>query len=77
MGARGQRVRWRGALWFIVILCHVHGVSSQVKYSIPEEIKVGSVVGNVAKDLGLDITSNRRFRVVSESANALFNVNQD
>ncbi|XP_041653145.1 protocadherin gamma-A11-like [Cheilinus undulatus] len=53
--------------------------SAQIRYSIPEELKEGTVVGNVAKDLGLDITSlaDRRFRVVSESKDAIFEVNQN
>ncbi|XP_045897302.1 protocadherin alpha-8-like, partial [Micropterus dolomieu] len=52
---------------------------AEIRYSIPEEVKYGTVVGNVAKDLGLDITSlfDRRFRVVSESKDAFFEVNQD
>uniref|UniRef100_A0A8C6KB21 Si:ch73-379j16.2 n=1 Tax=Nothobranchius furzeri TaxID=105023 RepID=A0A8C6KB21_NOTFU len=39
----------------------------------------GTIVGNVAKDLGLEITSlpGRQFRVVSESEDAYFGVNQD
>ncbi|XP_071313473.1 protocadherin alpha-8-like [Trachinotus anak] len=51
---------------------------AQIKYSVPEEVKDGTVVGNVAKDLGLDITSliDRRFRVVSGSKDAIFEVNQ-
>ncbi|KAM9376004.1 uncharacterized protein KZ484_008493 [Pholidichthys leucotaenia] len=52
---------------------------AQIRYSVPEEVKEGTVVGNVAKDLGLDITSlsDRRFRVVSGSKDAFFAVNQD
>ncbi|XP_023152614.2 protocadherin alpha-8-like [Amphiprion ocellaris] len=52
---------------------------AQIRYSVPEEVKDGTVVGNVAKDLGLDITSltDRRFRVVSGSKEAFFEVNQD
>ncbi|XP_051275376.1 protocadherin alpha-8-like [Dicentrarchus labrax] len=51
----------------------------EIRYSIPEEVKDGTAVGNVAKDLGLDITSlfDRRFRVVSESKDAFFEVNRD
>ncbi|KAJ4946527.1 hypothetical protein JOQ06_024192 [Pogonophryne albipinna] len=54
-------------------------VSAQIKYSVPEEVKVGSVVGNVAKDLGLDISSleERRFRIVSGTEEAQFAVNQN
>ncbi|XP_078025744.1 protocadherin alpha-2-like [Epinephelus lanceolatus] len=52
---------------------------AQIRYSVPEEVQDGTVVGNVAKDLGLDITSliARRFRVVSESKDAIFEVNQN
>uniref|UniRef100_A0A3B5Q431 Cadherin N-terminal domain-containing protein n=1 Tax=Xiphophorus maculatus TaxID=8083 RepID=A0A3B5Q431_XIPMA len=43
--------------------------SAQIRYAVPEEVKEGSVVGNVAKDLGLDVLllSSRRFRVVTGS----------
>uniref|UniRef100_A0A3B4WH95 Si:ch73-379j16.2 n=1 Tax=Seriola lalandi dorsalis TaxID=1841481 RepID=A0A3B4WH95_SERLL len=52
---------------------------AEIRYSIPEEVKEGTVVGNAAKDLGLDITSlsDRRFRVVSESKEIFFEVNQN
>ncbi|XP_056238410.1 protocadherin alpha-8-like [Seriola aureovittata] len=51
---------------------------AQIRYSVPEEVKDGTVVGNVAKDLGLDIISliDRRFRVVAGSKDAIFEVNQ-
>ncbi|XP_050928344.1 protocadherin gamma-A11-like isoform X2 [Lates calcarifer] len=46
----------------IVTLRLVHG---DLSYSIPEEIKRGNVIGNIAKDLGLDLRtlSSRRARV--------------
>ncbi|XP_034037723.1 protocadherin alpha-2-like [Thalassophryne amazonica] len=52
---------------------------AEIRYSVPEEVKEGTVVGNVAKDLGFDVTSltNRRFRVVSESEEDFFEVKQD
>ncbi|XP_036933525.1 protocadherin alpha-8-like isoform X24 [Acanthopagrus latus] len=52
---------------------------AQIRYSVPEEVKEGTAVGNVAKDLGLDINSlnDRRFRVVSGSKETYFEVNQD
>ncbi|XP_076020942.1 protocadherin gamma-A11-like [Genypterus blacodes] len=39
-----------------------------VSYSIPEEMKPGSVIGNIAKDLGLDLgkLSTRRVRIDTE-----------
>ncbi|XP_074505764.1 protocadherin alpha-8-like [Sebastes fasciatus] len=82
MGAGGQRGRiqsWWFALCFSVMLGCVERVSAQIKYSVPEEVKVGSVVGNVAKDLGLDISSleERRFRIVSGTKDAQFEVNQN
>ncbi|XP_036825983.1 protocadherin alpha-3-like [Oncorhynchus mykiss] len=82
MGDGGQRRRWEYwcvALRFSLLLCFVEQVSAQIRYSIPEEVKEGSVVGNVAKDLGLDVSTllERRFRIVSGSKDALFQVNQN
>ncbi|TWW55564.1 Protocadherin alpha-7 [Takifugu flavidus] len=53
--------------------------SAQIRYSVPEEVRVGTVVGNVAKDLGLDSGSltDRRFRAVSGNEEAIFEVNQN
>ncbi|KAM4621848.1 uncharacterized protein ACJ7VT_006145 [Polymixia lowei] len=81
-GAGGQRRRmeyWWLALRLFVLLYCFDQVSAQIKYSIPEEVKVGSVVGNVAKDLGLEIAllKDRRFRIVSGSNDGLFEVNQN
>ncbi|XP_056136478.1 protocadherin beta-15-like isoform X2 [Lampris incognitus] len=53
--------------------------SAQIRYSTPEELKEGTMVGNIAKDLGLDpgTLKERGFRVVSSSNDPLFQVNQD
>ncbi|XP_066524873.1 protocadherin alpha-8-like [Hoplias malabaricus] len=74
---RRRRKHWRLALLFSLLLCVVEYVSAQIRYSILEELKEGSVVGNIAKDLGLDVSSlaERRFRVVSGSKDAVFQVN--
>ncbi|XP_042158779.1 protocadherin alpha-3-like [Oncorhynchus tshawytscha] len=82
MGGGGQRRRWEYwwvAVRFSLLLCLGEKVSAQIRYSIPEEVKEGSVVGNVAKDLGLDVSTlvERRFRIVSGSKDALFQVNQN
>ncbi|XP_030621291.1 protocadherin beta-15-like [Chanos chanos] len=35
----------------------VHTANGDVNYSFPEEMKRGSVIGNIARDLGLDVSS--------------------
>ncbi|XP_041123102.1 protocadherin alpha-13-like isoform X7 [Polyodon spathula] len=65
-------------LHFAILFCFWKGVSAQLRYSIPEELKTGAFVGNIAKDLGLDIRKleDRRFRIVSGSNQQLLQVNQ-
>ncbi|XP_014055450.2 protocadherin gamma-A11 isoform X11 [Salmo salar] len=65
-------VKWRlccGLRWQVLIfLLHLnHIVSGQIRYSIPEEMKKGSLIGNVAQDLGLDLKRLRagRARIVT------------
>uniref|UniRef100_A0A3B4EY46 Cadherin domain-containing protein n=1 Tax=Pundamilia nyererei TaxID=303518 RepID=A0A3B4EY46_9CICH len=45
-------------------------VSGDVSYSMPEEIKRGSIIGNIAKDLGLDLgrLSTRKPRIDTEDS---------
>ncbi|XP_017559237.2 protocadherin alpha-8-like [Pygocentrus nattereri] len=70
---------WVFAICFSLLFCFEDQVSAQIKYSIPEEVKEGTIVGNVAKDLALDINNlvDRRFRIVSGSEDALFQVNEN
>uniref|UniRef100_A0A672FPT8 Cadherin domain-containing protein n=1 Tax=Salarias fasciatus TaxID=181472 RepID=A0A672FPT8_SALFA len=51
--------------------------AAQLRYSIPEEVNEGTVVGNIAKDLGLDKISleDRKYRIVTSAADPLFYVN--
>uniref|UniRef100_A0A8C6MK88 Cadherin domain-containing protein n=1 Tax=Nothobranchius furzeri TaxID=105023 RepID=A0A8C6MK88_NOTFU len=53
--------------------------SAQLRYSISEEVNEGAVVGNMAKDLGLDRSTlkTRKYRVVSGGADPLFSVNEN
>ncbi|XP_061581315.1 protocadherin gamma-A3-like isoform X12 [Cololabis saira] len=50
-----------------IMLSIISSVSGQIRYSVPEEMKKGSFIGNVAQDLGLDVRRLRsgRARIVS------------
>ncbi|CAM4709454.1 unnamed protein product [Lepidochelys kempii] len=51
--------------------------SGQIRYSIPEEMEIGSSVGNVAKDLGLEVKqlSDRAVRIASRGRTQYFALN--
>ncbi|XP_036798683.1 protocadherin gamma-A4-like isoform X12 [Oncorhynchus mykiss] len=57
-------LRWQ-VLCFLLYFSHI--ISGQIRYSIPEEMKTGSLIGNVAQDLGLDLKRLRagRARIVT------------
>ncbi|XP_057706857.1 protocadherin beta-15-like [Corythoichthys intestinalis] len=64
---------------FFVYSLHLYlgeRVWAELRYSVPEEVKEGTVVGNVARDLGLDKSSlvDRQFRVVTGSKEVFFHV---
>ncbi|XP_051540906.1 protocadherin gamma-A6-like [Myxocyprinus asiaticus] len=48
-------------------VCAISNISAQIRFSVPEEMKKGSHIGNVAHDLGLDVQRLRsgRARIVS------------
>uniref|UniRef100_UPI003D96D2E1 protocadherin 2 gamma 2 precursor n=1 Tax=Danio rerio TaxID=7955 RepID=UPI003D96D2E1 len=54
-----------GLLFFVLM---AHSAYGDVSYSFPEEMKRGSVIGNIAKDLGLDVNrlSSRKARIDTE-----------
>uniref|UniRef100_H3CE30 Protocadherin gamma subfamily B, 4 n=1 Tax=Tetraodon nigroviridis TaxID=99883 RepID=H3CE30_TETNG len=45
----------RRQVFFFTMLFSLDSVLGQVSYSIPEEMPKGSVLGNIARDLGLDV----------------------
>ncbi|XP_070693467.1 protocadherin alpha-3-like [Pempheris klunzingeri] len=78
-----RRQTWReGTQWvacLIVLVTFWSRASGQLRYSIFEEVKKGTVVGNIAKDLGLDKTTlkERGYRIVYGTTEPPFRVNQD
>ncbi|XP_074147735.1 protocadherin gamma-A2 isoform X12 [Sminthopsis crassicaudata] len=65
-----------------ILLCSLLGllwntVAAQIRYSIPEEMEKGSFVGNIAKDLGLELSelSEHGARVVSRGKKQHFALN--
>nr|XP_033949165.1 protocadherin gamma-A11-like isoform X12 [Pseudochaenichthys georgianus] len=81
MAGRGRRawVERLVELFVCLILTLIHFSSAQLRYSVSEELTVGAVVGNIAKDLGLDISAlnARGFRIVSGSTDPLFQLNNN
>ncbi|XP_025149817.3 protocadherin gamma-A9 isoform X7 [Bubalus bubalis] len=51
--------------------------ASQIRYSIPEETETGYIVGNISKDLGLELRelAERGVRIVSRGRTQLFALN--
>ena len=68
--------RWQWLVFFAAFLSG-KGSLAQIRYSVSEEHEK-AIVGNIAKDLGIDVRTlkERGFRIVSDSDNSLFTVNQ-
>ncbi|XP_060766332.1 protocadherin alpha-4-like [Neoarius graeffei] len=77
--ASRQDATLKAILRCFIVMCLCGKVLSQIRYSIAEESIQGSVVGNIAKDLGLDVNKlkERRFRIVSGSKDGFLQINQD
>ncbi|KAM8910644.1 protocadherin gamma-C5-like isoform 13-T13 [Spinachia spinachia] len=67
--------RWL-ALWWHHFFLLWSTIDGQTRYSIPEELKRGSVVGHLAKDLGLGLSDifDRKLRLSSEAGEQYFSV---
>ncbi|XP_041845605.1 protocadherin alpha-8-like isoform X15 [Melanotaenia boesemani] len=74
--ATAVRGRWVGCV-VTVLLWRV--ALAQLRYSISEEVKEGTAVGNIAKDLGLDKSTlkDRKYRIVSSMTDPAFTVDQN
>ncbi|KAM4586865.1 protocadherin gamma-C5-like [Fundulus diaphanus] len=67
--------RWL-ALWWHQFSLFWITLDAQNRYSIPEELKQGSMVGNLAKDLGLGLSDifDRKMRLASDAGERYFSV---
>ncbi|XP_061542353.1 protocadherin-10b isoform X2 [Phycodurus eques] len=63
----------------LIALSVADGALAQISYSVPEEADHGTMVGNIAEDLGLDLSklASRRFQVVPGSRTPYLGVNTD
>ncbi|XP_076729967.1 protocadherin gamma-C5 isoform X8 [Maylandia zebra] len=70
--------RWQ-VLWWHLFFLLWSTIDGQTRYNIPEELKRGSVVGNLAKDLGLGLSEifDRKLRVASEAGEQYFSVDAE
>ncbi|XP_057269676.1 protocadherin gamma-A2-like isoform X8 [Pezoporus wallicus] len=75
MGAAERRwSRRKRALLWGVLMAALDAAWGQLRYSVPEELPKGSFVGDVAKDLGLEMLAlrDRGVRVLSEGRTKYF-----
>uniref|UniRef100_W5L957 Protocadherin 2 alpha a 15 n=1 Tax=Astyanax mexicanus TaxID=7994 RepID=W5L957_ASTMX len=73
----GQR-QWK-CVTFRLLLLFWRGVFAQMRYTVLEGQRNDTVVGNIAKDLGIDqrTLKERGFRIVSTTGEPLFRVNRN
>ncbi|XP_051971374.1 protocadherin gamma-C5-like isoform X13 [Xyrauchen texanus] len=62
--------------WWCIFILLWSTIEAQIRYAIPEELREGSVVGNIAKDLSLDVSKivNRKLHIASETGKQYFTV---
>ncbi|XP_051766302.1 protocadherin gamma-C5-like isoform X7 [Ctenopharyngodon idella] len=76
-GTNGES-KW-AARWLLGVSLLWNTVGALTRYTIPEELQEGSAIGNIAKDLGLDVSdiANRNLRIASENSRQYFSVDSE
>ncbi|XP_073477088.1 protocadherin gamma-C5-like isoform X23 [Aquarana catesbeiana] len=69
---------WKWQVAFFFLLCSWGWVSGQLRYSVAEESDPGTVVGNIAQNLGLKLVdiNRRKLHLRSEDSSKLFAIDQ-
>ena len=72
------QLKWQ-TVFFFLCLYGMDVVFSQARYSIPEEMPEGSFVGNIAKDLGIEISRliSGKARVVTKGGRQYVELSRD
>uniref|UniRef100_A0A3Q0S077 Cadherin domain-containing protein n=1 Tax=Amphilophus citrinellus TaxID=61819 RepID=A0A3Q0S077_AMPCI len=70
---------WRWIAFIVAVILVWSIASAQIRYSIAEEVNEGTVVGNIAKDLGLEKNTlkERGCRIVEGSSESFFRVDEN
>ncbi|XP_077330333.1 protocadherin gamma-C5-like isoform X26 [Lithobates pipiens] len=69
---------WKWQVAFFFLFCSWGWVSGQLRYSVAEESDPGTVVGNIAQNLGLKLVdiNRRKLHLRSEDSSKLFAIDQ-